>query len=121
MAGSSGGDSRDEQAGGSRGLQKVRRVRSDPGLLPPSAELTRVAANPRFPGIGLASILGTCLSQPETSNKSLEGETSLEPLTPFRCDKGRNLQKRRHLRLRRQLEQEAGVRLPALSSRAGRL
>lgn len=99
MAGSSGGGSSDEQAGGSRDLQKVRRVRSDPGLLPPGAELTRGTADPGFPGVGLESITVTSLSQPETGNKSLEGETSMEPLTPFRCDKGRNLQKRRHLRL----------------------
>lgn len=99
MAGSSGRGSTDEQAGGSRELQKVRHVHPDPGLLPPSAKLTRGAADPRLLGVGLGNIIATSLSQLETGNKSLEGETSSEPLTPFRCDKGRNLQKRRHLRL----------------------
>lgn len=71
------------------GLQKVRHLYPDPGLFLPSAKLTRGTADPDSLGIGLGSILATSRSQLETDNKSWEGETSLEPLTPFRCDKGK--------------------------------
>lgn len=66
-----------------------------PGALSSQCKINQRRCRPQASlGVGLGSIIAASLSQLETDNESLEGETSLEPLTPFRCDKGINCQRK---------------------------
>lgn len=51
---------------GCRGPAEGQTCPLDLGLFPPRAKLTRGAADPRLPGVGLGSIIATSLSQLET-------------------------------------------------------